>query len=48
MKGSTVLRLFEKLLKEAFGSKREGVTCDWKNKKIVEFLMICTHIYCQI
>jgi hypothetical protein len=48
IKGSTGLRVFEKLLKEAFGSKREGVTCDWKNKKIVELLMICTRIHGQI
>jgi hypothetical protein len=48
IRGSRVLRVFEKLLKKVFGSKREGVTCDWKNKKIVELYDLYTYSWSNI
>ena len=48
IKGSSRLRVFEKMLKKEFGSKGEGITCDWKNKKKLELNVSYTYSWSNI
>jgi hypothetical protein len=48
IKGNTGLRDFEKMLKKAFGSKRKGITCDWKIKKNLELNVLYAYSWSNV